>query len=94
MSASRTTTAAAGQPLSASRFRSAGRRRWRDLKLVVLVALTGLFIALYLAEALELAAQQGSGWRTLDLQSLQRRIESGELTDRKADLYRPHDLAG
>jgi hypothetical protein len=64
-------------------------RHWRarDLRFLGLVALTGVLIALYLDAGLRLASQAGSGWRTLDLDVLQQRIETGELRDREADWY-------
>ncbi len=46
-------------------------------------------IALHLNAGLHQAERVGSGWRALDLDALQRRIESGELRDREADWYRP-----
>ncbi len=51
--------------------------------------MTGLVIALYLEVGLRLADRDGSGWRTLDLDALQRRIETGELKGREAEWYRP-----
>jgi len=64
-------------------------RHWRprDLRFLGLVALTGLTIVLYLNKGLHLSAGQGSGWRSLDLDELVKRIETGELRDREADLY-------
>jgi len=59
----------------------------RDLRFLGLVAVTGLTIALYLVTGLRLAGQEGSGWRTLDLDALQQRIESGDLGEREADWY-------
>ncbi len=64
-------------------------RHWRprDLRFLGLVALTGLTGVLYLNEGLRLAGQEGSGWRTLDLDTLLQRIETGELREREADWY-------
>jgi len=61
----------------------------RELRFLGLLALTALLIALYLSDELRLAEQQGRGWRSIDLEALQRRVETGELRDREADWYRP-----
>lgn len=63
--------------------------RARDLRFLGLLAVTALGIALYLVAGLRLAGQTGSGWRTLDLDVLQQRIESGELRDHEAAWYHP-----
>jgi hypothetical protein len=63
--------------------------RPRDLRFLGLVGLTALVGMLYLSEGLRLAAREGSGWRTLDLDVLMQRIETGELRDREADWYHP-----
>jgi hypothetical protein len=64
-------------------------RHWRvrDLRFLGLVALTGVLIVLYVDAGLRLASQTGSGWRTLDLDALHQRIETGELRDLEADWY-------
>lgn len=49
--------------------------------------MTVLAIALYLNAGLRLAGQEGSGWRSLDIDALHQRIETGELRDREADWY-------
>ena len=61
--------------------------RLRDLRFLDLIALTGLTVALYLDAGLRLAGREGSSWRTLDLDALQQRIETGELQEREADWY-------
>lgn len=61
----------------------------REIGFLGLVAVTLAMIALYLNAGLRLAGPGGAGWRTVDLDSLQRRIESGELRDREADWYHP-----
>jgi len=61
--------------------------RPRDLRFLGLVALTGLTIALYLDSGLRLSGLAGSSWRTLDLDILRQRIETGELREREADWY-------
>lgn len=66
-------------------------RHWhpRELRFLGLIALTGLLAGFYLSESLRLAGREGTGWRTLDLQALHRRIEIGELRDREAVWWRP-----
>lgn len=54
-----------------------------------LVLLTGAVVVLYLDANLRLVGREGSGWRTLDLEVLRQRIETGELRDREADWYHP-----
>jgi hypothetical protein len=52
-----------------------------------LVVLTGVVAVLYLTSGLRLVGREGSGWRSLDLDALQRRIDAGELQGREADWY-------
>jgi hypothetical protein len=61
----------------------------RDLRFLILVALTLVVIGLHLGSSLRLAGKEGSGWRALDLEALQRRIETGELRNREAEWYHP-----
>jgi hypothetical protein len=70
-------------------LRRLGHWRSRDLRFAGLIGLTGLVIALYLNAGLRLADREGSGWRTLDLDALMQRIETGELRDREAQWYHP-----
>jgi len=63
--------------------------RPRDLRFLGLIAVTGLTIAMYLDSGLRLASLAGSGWRTLDLDALKQRIETGELRQREAGWYHP-----
>lgn len=63
--------------------------RLRDLRFLGSVALTLLTIGLYLDTGLRLVGEEGSGWRTLDLDALMQRIESDELREREADWYHP-----
>jgi hypothetical protein len=67
----------------------AGVRHWRgrELRFLGLVAITVGLMALYLNAGLRLAQQEGSGWRTINLEALQRRVESGELSDHEARWY-------
>jgi hypothetical protein len=59
----------------------------RELRFLSLIGLTGAIIALYLSAGLKLAGEEGTGWRAIDLDTLQRRIETGELRDREASWY-------
>jgi len=59
----------------------------RELRFLGLIALTLALIALHLGSSLRLAELRGIGWRTLDLPALQRRIDSGELSEREASWY-------
>lgn len=61
----------------------------RELRFLGLVLITGLAIALQLADGLRLSALQGSGWRVIDRAALERRIEAGDLRDREAIWYHP-----
>ena len=65
------------------------RLQFRELRFLGLIAITVLLIALHLSSGLHLADQEGSGWRKIDLEALQRRIETGELREREADWYHP-----
>jgi hypothetical protein len=67
----------------------AAHLRQRELRFLGLVALTLLAIGLYLDEGLRQAELEGAGWRRIDLEALQRRIETGELREREADWYHP-----
>ena len=73
----------------------AATRHWhlRELRFLALVGITLCLIGLRLDAGLRLARQEGSGWRTIDLPALERRIESGELRDREAEWYHPHTQA-
>ncbi len=64
-------------------------RRMQDLRLVVLIAISLVLIGLHLDEVGQGRSESGSGWRQVDLDALQRRIEAGDLSDREADWYRP-----
>jgi hypothetical protein len=74
-------------------------RPWypRDTRFLGLIALALVLIALHLGEGLDLAARAGSGHRVIDLQALERRIETGELRDREALWFhqaRPEETSG
>ena len=61
----------------------------RELRFLGLVTVTAVVIALQVGAGLRLAGRDGGGWRSIDLDALQRRIESGELRDEEADWYHP-----
>jgi hypothetical protein len=61
----------------------------RELRFLAFIAVSVSLIALYLSAGLRLAGDTGSGWRSIDLDALQRRIETGELRDREARWYHP-----
>ncbi len=65
------------------------RLQLRELRFLGLIAITASLMALHLGSSLRLADQEGSGWRKIDLEALQRRIETGELRGREADWYHP-----
>ncbi|MEA3275598.1 MAG: hypothetical protein U9Q81_10000 [Pseudomonadota bacterium] len=74
-----------------------GHWHQRELRFLGLLVITGLIIGLYLSESLRIAGQEGTGWRTIDLEALQQRIETGELSEREADWYhpaRPDEVSG
>ena len=58
-------------------------------RLAVLLAAMLMLIAWHLTLTLAQPAGQGQGWRDLDLELLQRRIDAGDLRDREADWYHP-----
>jgi hypothetical protein len=59
----------------------------RDLRFLGLLGLSLLLVGLYLGETLERAAHPGRGHRRIDLKTLERRIDAGDLRDREADWY-------
>lgn len=61
----------------------------RELRFLGLIAMSGILIALHLSAGLQLVGHEGSGWRSVDLDALQRRIDTGELRDHEADWYHP-----
>jgi len=64
-------------------------RRMQDMRLVLLIVMSLVLIGLHLEQVGRGAGESGAGWRHLDLDALQRRIEAGDLSDREADWYRP-----
>ncbi len=71
--------------------------REREVRFLALIALTALLIALHLGEGLSLAAREGAGHRVIDLKTLERRIDAGDLSDREAIWYHqatPREVGG
>ena len=64
-------------------------RHLGDIQLVGLICVTLVFIGLFLTARLQQLDAEGSGWRRIDLELLQQRIESGDLSDREAVWYHP-----
>ncbi len=66
-------------------------RHWqaREARFLGFIALTLVLMALYLGEALRLATHTGRGHRVIDIKTLERRIDAGELSDREAAWYHP-----
>jgi hypothetical protein len=64
-------------------------RHWhpRELRFVGLLVLTGAAIALQLGGGLRSAASEGAGWRRIDTEAVQQRIERGDLRDHEAAWY-------
>jgi hypothetical protein len=66
-----------------------GALRSRDLPLPGLILLCLLLIGLYLGQAWQQVDSEGSGWRRIDTDALQRRIDAGDLRDLRADWSHP-----
>ncbi len=64
-------------------------RHFRDMQLVGLVCVTLVFIGFFLTAQLQQLEAEGSGWRRIDLELLQQRMESGDLSDHEAVWYHP-----
>jgi hypothetical protein len=64
-------------------------RHLREWRFAALVVASVVLIGLHLAAGLERLGPEGSGWRRIDLETLQRRMEAGELSDREALWYHP-----
>jgi len=64
-------------------------RQLRDLRFVGLLLLTLILIAGFVAGQRDAIQGEGSAWRRIDLQALQDRIESGDLSDHEALWYHP-----
>lgn len=63
-------------------------RHLQDLRLIVLILVSLVLIGFHLNQAGGGAGEAGASWRKLDIEALQRRIETGDLSDREADWYR------
>jgi len=62
-------------------------RHLRDTQLLGLVGVTLVFIGFFLTAQLQQLEAEGSGWRRIDLELLQQRMESGDLSDHEAVWY-------
>jgi hypothetical protein len=64
-------------------------RHWhpRELRFVGLLMLAGAAIALQLGAGGHGAAIEGAGWRRIDTEAVQQRIERGDLRDHEAAWY-------
>ena len=63
------------------------RSRLRDLRFVSLVTLNLFLISGFLWSGAGRQSGPPGGWRRIDLQALQTRIEAGELVDNEASWY-------
>jgi len=61
----------------------------RDLRFLGMLLLTLVLIAGFVAGQRDAMLGEGSAWRRIDLQALQERIESGDLSDHEALWYHP-----
>ena len=61
--------------------------RLRDLRFLVLVLLNLILISGFLLSEAGDESGTSGGWRRIDVQQLQTRIEAGELVDREASWY-------
>ena len=62
-------------------------RHLRDIQLLGLVCVTLAFIGLFLTAQIQRLEAEGSGWRRIDIELLQKRMESGDLSDHEALWY-------
>jgi hypothetical protein len=62
-------------------------RQLRDLRFLGTLLLTLVLIGGFVAGQRDAVQGEGSAWRRIDLQALQERIESGDLSDREALWY-------
>ena len=62
-------------------------RHLRDIQLLGLICVTLVFIGLFLTAQLQQVELEGSGWRRIDVELLQKRVESGDLSDHEAVWY-------
>lgn len=65
----------------------------RDLRFLGLVGGMLALIASYLFSGYGLLEQRGSSWRRVDLEAVQQRIDSGDLSGREASWYHPAETA-
>ncbi len=63
--------------------------RARDLRFTAFVALELVLMAAYLAGGYRGLGQQGHGFRRIDLQALEARMDAGDLSRHEAQWYHP-----
>ncbi len=61
--------------------------RTRDWRFIGFMVLSVAAIGLYLAAGLNRLEQSGSSWRRIDIESVQRLMDSGELSEREAEWF-------
>ena len=73
--------------------------RWhtRDWRFIGFMVLSLVAIGFYLAASLTRLEQSGSSWRRIDIEAVQRLMDSGELSGREAEWFhstRPEERSG
>ncbi len=63
--------------------------RGRDLRFVMFIIANLFCVAGYLAGNLGTIQEPGGGWRSIDLEALLTRIETGDLVQKEAEWYHP-----
>jgi hypothetical protein len=61
----------------------------RDLRFVAVVLIDLVLVAAYLAGGYRGLGQEGHGWRRIDLEALEARMDAGDLSRREARWYHP-----
>jgi hypothetical protein len=67
--------------------------RGREVRLLALVSANLLAIGGFLGAGGQQPQEQVGGWRRIDMEAVQTRVRSGELSSREAEWYRPVDRA-
>jgi hypothetical protein len=61
----------------------------RELRFIAVVLTDLLFVAAYLAGGYGGLGQEGHGWRRIDVEALEARMDAGDLNRREARWYHP-----